>query len=131
MPFTACPRLELGLTPRSSLAVNEALHERAQWGWPRALREWEHQRVERVESNLEWPKTVGVVHFAPTTTKVDADETARLFVHNIVRLHGPPETIVSDQGSQFNSAFSDNLLVCGAPKWLPYCYLLLVTRQCW
>jgi hypothetical protein len=34
-----------------------------------------------------------------------SEETARLFVHNIVRLHGPPETIVSDRGSQFNSAF--------------------------
>jgi hypothetical protein len=37
--------------------AKEALHERAQWGWPRALREWEHQRVERVDSNRKWPKT--------------------------------------------------------------------------
>ncbi len=27
------------------LGVKEALHEQAQWGWPRALREWDHRRV--------------------------------------------------------------------------------------
>jgi hypothetical protein len=35
-----------------------------------------------------------MVHFAPT--KGNAEETARLVVHNSVRLHGPPETIVVD-----------------------------------
>ncbi len=46
-----------------------------------------------------------MVHFAPTTTKVDAEDTARLFLHNVVRLHGPPESIISDRGSTFNSTF--------------------------
>jgi transposase InsO family protein len=46
-----------------------------------------------------------MVHFAPTTTKVDAEDTARLFLHYVLRLHGPPESIISDRGSTFNSTF--------------------------
>ena len=41
----------------------------------------------------------------PCHKTVDAKETARLFVHYIYRIYGPPDTIVSDRGPQFVSAF--------------------------
>jgi len=46
-----------------------------------------------------------MVHFAPTTTDVNAEEFASLFFDNIVRLHGMPKDIVSDRGSVFTSDF--------------------------
>ena len=46
-----------------------------------------------------------MIHCVPTTTKVTAVELARIFMDNIVRLHGLPERIISDRGPQFTSAF--------------------------
>jgi hypothetical protein len=46
-----------------------------------------------------------MVHFAPTTTDINAEEFASLFFDNIVRLHGMPTDIVSDRGSVFTSEF--------------------------
>src|SRR3954447_24082805 len=37
-----------------------------------------------------------MAHFIPTKTSVSAPETAELFFQQIVRLHGIPETIISD-----------------------------------
>lgn len=44
-------------------------------------------------------------HFLPTTTAVDAEETAKLFIQHVFKLHGLPETIVCDRGPQFVSRF--------------------------
>jgi transposase InsO family protein len=44
-------------------------------------------------------------HFIPCSTTIDAKELANLFVTNIFRLHGLPDSIISDQGSQFASRF--------------------------
>ena len=41
----------------------------------------------------------------PCHKTIDAKETARLFVHYVYRIYGPPDTIVSDRGPQFISAF--------------------------
>ena len=46
-----------------------------------------------------------MVHLAPCTSSVTAADTARLFVQNIIRLHGVPDEIVTDRGPQFNSNF--------------------------
>jgi hypothetical protein len=46
-----------------------------------------------------------MVHLAPTTSTVDAQGTARLFVHNVFRLHGAPDNIVTDRGSVFTGTF--------------------------
>ena len=46
-----------------------------------------------------------MVHYVPTTTDVDAREVAKLFIREVVRLHGVPASIVSDRDSRFTSLF--------------------------
>ncbi|GJP48756.1 hypothetical protein CLOM_g8031 [Closterium sp. NIES-68] len=46
-----------------------------------------------------------MVHFVPTTTDVSAEDTARLFVSHIFRLHGLPRVLVSDRDPRFTSRF--------------------------
>ena len=41
----------------------------------------------------------------PCKKTIDAKETARLYIKYVYRIYGPPETIVSDRGPQFISAF--------------------------
>jgi len=42
-----------------------------------------------------------IVHFIPTTEKISAEGLARLFRDNVWKLHGLPESIISDRGLQF------------------------------
>jgi len=42
-----------------------------------------------------------MVHFIPTTEKTTAEGLARLFRDNVWKLHGLPESIISDRGPQF------------------------------
>jgi hypothetical protein len=44
-----------------------------------------------------------MAHFIPTTTNVTAEETAKLLLENVVRLHGLPEAIISDRGHEFTA----------------------------
>ncbi|GJP71852.1 hypothetical protein CLOP_g2648 [Closterium sp. NIES-67] len=46
-----------------------------------------------------------MAHFAPCSTTITAEETARLFISTIVRLHGIPAAIISDQDPKFTSKF--------------------------
>jgi hypothetical protein len=46
-----------------------------------------------------------VAHFIPVKTTLRSDQLAQLYVNNIVKLHGAPQTIVSDRGTQFTSKF--------------------------
>ena len=46
-----------------------------------------------------------MVHFAPCTKEVTAQEYARLFVDHVFRLHGLPEVIISDRDPRFTSKF--------------------------
>ena len=46
-----------------------------------------------------------MVHLVPTTTTVDAPQVAKLFMREVVRLHGVPESIVSDRDARFTSSF--------------------------
>jgi hypothetical protein len=41
----------------------------------------------------------------PCHKNIDAKEAARLYIHYVYRIYGPPDTIVSDRGPQFISAF--------------------------
>ncbi len=45
------------------------------------------------------------VHLIPMTTHVTSKEVAWLFLKEIVRLHGVPDSIVSDRDSKFTSKF--------------------------
>jgi len=42
-----------------------------------------------------------IAHFMPTTEKTTAEGLARMFRDNVWRLHGLPESIISDRGLQF------------------------------
>ena len=42
-----------------------------------------------------------MVHFIPTTEKTSAEGLARLFRDNVWKLHGLPESIISDRRPQF------------------------------
>ena len=46
-----------------------------------------------------------MVHIAPTTSNVNSEEFAQLFLDNVVWLHGVPTELVTDRGSQFISNF--------------------------
>ena len=54
-------------------------------------------------------KLTKMVHYAATKTTVDAVELAKLFICNVVRLHGVPESIVSDRDTRFTSNFWKSL----------------------
>jgi hypothetical protein len=46
-----------------------------------------------------------MVHLAPTTSDVNADGTAQLYLDHVVRLHGLASTIITDRGATFNNKF--------------------------
>ena len=46
-----------------------------------------------------------LVHFVPVKTTFTAERLARIFIQQIVRLHGVADNIVSDRGSTFTSRF--------------------------
>lgn len=49
------------------------------------------------------------VHFIPTNTTVSAKGATRLFLHHVWKLHGLPNSVVSDRGPQFVAAFTKEL----------------------
>jgi hypothetical protein len=50
-----------------------------------------------------------VAHFIPVKTTFGGDTLARIYLKEIVRLHGIPRKIVSDRGTQFTSKFWTSL----------------------
>ena len=50
-----------------------------------------------------------MTHFVATTEATSAEGLARLFRDNIWKLHGLPESIVSDRGPQFVAEFTKEL----------------------
>jgi hypothetical protein len=46
-----------------------------------------------------------MAHFIPCNKTITGEETAKLFLDNIYRIHGLPDDIVSDRGAQFISNF--------------------------
>ena len=49
------------------------------------------------------------VHFLPTNTTVTAEGATRLFLHHVWKLHGLPNSVVSDRGPQFVAQFTKDL----------------------
>src|ERR1700676_5050035 len=50
-------------------------------------------------------RLTSMVHLTPVKTTITASKLASLYVKEIVRLHGLPDTIVSDRDSKFTSKF--------------------------
>jgi hypothetical protein len=50
-------------------------------------------------------RLTSMVHLVACTSKLSATEFAKLFLANVVRLHGTPESIVSDRDTRFTSRF--------------------------
>jgi hypothetical protein len=48
---------------------------------------------------------MNMVHLIPTRTEATAKQIAELYVKEIVRLYGLPESIVSDRDTKFTSQF--------------------------
>jgi len=48
-------------------------------------------------------------HFIPTHTTVTVEGAARLFLHQVWKLHGLPTCVVSDRGPQFVARFTKEL----------------------
>ncbi|GJP50835.1 hypothetical protein CLOM_g9992 [Closterium sp. NIES-68] len=46
-----------------------------------------------------------MAHFAPCRTTITAEETARVFISTVVRLHRKPAAIISDRDPKFTSKF--------------------------
>jgi transposase InsO family protein len=46
-----------------------------------------------------------VAHFIPVHTTYGREKLAKLYIDNILKLHGVPKSIVSDRGAQFVSNF--------------------------
>ena len=50
-----------------------------------------------------------MAHFIPCTKDVTSEQTALLVFQNVIRLHGLPDNIISDRGTQFASRFWSRL----------------------
>jgi len=50
-------------------------------------------------------KLTKMVHYVATTTTVTAPRLANLFLHEVVRLHGVPQTLLSDRDPRFTAHF--------------------------
>jgi transposase InsO family protein len=50
-----------------------------------------------------------VAHFIQVKTRYSGGHLAKLYIENILRLHGVPSRIVSDRGTQFTSRFWKSL----------------------
>jgi hypothetical protein len=48
---------------------------------------------------------IKVVHFIPVHTTYGGDKLARLYINNILKLHGVPKSIISYRGAHFISKF--------------------------
>ena len=46
-----------------------------------------------------------MAHFIPTREDIDAPGVAELFLNYIWKLHGTPDSVVSDRGATFASKF--------------------------
>src|SRR3954451_5952441 len=51
-----------------------------------------------------------MTHFMPCLKTITADQSAELFLQNVVRLHGLPDEIISDRGPQFIAKYYQRLM---------------------
>jgi len=73
----------------------------------------EHQKPGGLLQNIEIPtwkwevinRLTKCAHFLPVKTTYTAEDYAKLYIKEIVRLHGVPISIISDRGAQFTANF--------------------------
>ena len=71
-----------------------------------------------------------IVYFISTTEKTSAEGLARLFRNNLWKLHGLPESIISDQGPQFMAGLMKELNgILGIKSKLSIAFHLQTDRQ--
>ena len=82
------------------------------------IQEWKWERI-AMDFVVGLPKTMGKydsiwvivdrltksAHFIPVKVTYNAEKLAKLYISEIVRLHGVPLSIISDRGTQFTSKF--------------------------
>jgi len=51
-----------------------------------------------------------MAHFIPTFNECDAPTCAKLYMQRVWRIHGAPDQVISDRGSQFDSDFMKEFL---------------------
>ena len=82
--------------------------------------EWKWERIS-MDFLVGLPKTLGkfdsiwvivdrltkYAHFIPVKMTSNAEKLAKLYISEIVRLHGVPLSIISDRGTQFTSNFGE------------------------
>ena len=87
--------------------------------------EWKWERI-AMDFVVGVPKTIGKydsiwviiyrlsksAHFIPVKVTYNAEKLAKIYISEIVRLHGVPLSIISDRGTQFTSMFLENI-ACG------------------
>ena len=80
--------------------------------------EWKWERI-AMDFVVGLPKTLGKfdsiwvivdrltksAHFIPVKVTYNAEKLVKLYISEIVRLHGVPLSIISDRGTQFTSKF--------------------------
>ena len=80
--------------------------------------EWKWERI-AVDFMVGLPKRMGKydsiwvivdrltksAHFTPVKVTYNAEKLAKIYISEIVRLHGVPLSIISDRGTQFTSKF--------------------------
>ena len=80
--------------------------------------EWKRERI-AMDFVVGLPKTMGKydsiwvivdrltksAHFIPVKVTYNAEKLAKLYISEVVRLHGVPLSIISDRGTQFTSMF--------------------------
>jgi len=57
-----------------------------------------------------------MAHYIPSTTDVNSKKIAKLFIDNIFPLHGIPDSIVSDRGTQFQSVLVEAVPIAAEIK---------------
>ncbi|CAI7934428.1 unnamed protein product [Closterium sp. NIES-54] len=79
----------------------------------KALQPYDHQRFCTMLAGASGNDSVLVIvdrltkmaHFPPCRTTITAEETTKLFISTVIRLHGLPSAIVSDRDPKFTSKF--------------------------
>ena len=61
---------------------------------------------------------IKMVHYEPVKVTIDAPELAEIIINVVIRHHGLPDFIISDQGAIFTSKF-----------WSSLCYFLGIKRR--